>query len=48
MNNIISISQEDHAHRALEELRKMTSPHATALRGGAPVRVRRRSWCRGT
>ncbi|WP_303190107.1 cation-translocating P-type ATPase [Clostridium phoceensis] len=39
VNNIISISQEDHAHRALEELRKMTSPHATALRGGAPVRV---------
>ena len=34
VNNIISISQEDHAHRALEELRKMTSPHATALRGG--------------
>ena len=35
VNNIISISQEDHAHRALEELRKMTSPQATALRGGA-------------
>lgn len=48
VNNIISISQEYHAHRALEELRKMTSPHATALRGGAPSGWRRRSWCRGT
>ena len=39
VNGIISISQEDRAQQALEELRKMTSPHATALRGGAPVRV---------
>ena len=34
VNNIISISQEDHAHRALEELRKMTSPHGHRPAGG--------------
>ena len=34
VNGIISISQEDRAQQALEELRKVSSPQASALRGG--------------
>ena len=36
VNGIISITQEDHAQQALEELRRMSSPQATALREGRP------------
>ena len=39
VNNIISISQEDNAHRALEALEKMSSPKARVLRDGEPVRI---------
>ena len=39
VNGVISISQEDSAQRALEELQKMTTPGATVLRGGKSVRV---------
>jgi len=39
VNNMISISQEDHAQKALEELRRMSSPMATVLRDGQPARV---------
>ncbi len=34
INAVISITQEDHAQHALEELRKMSSPRARALRDG--------------
>ena len=34
VNGIISITQEDHAQRALEELRRMSSPMARVLRDG--------------
>ena len=39
VNNIISISQEDSAHRALEALQKMSSPKARVLRDGRAVRL---------
>ncbi|NBI11763.1 ATPase, partial [Colidextribacter sp. OB.20] len=39
VNGIISITQEDHAQQALEELRRMSSPQASVLREGAPRRV---------
>ena len=39
VNSIISISQEDNAHRALEELKKMSSPRARVLRNGQEVRI---------
>lgn len=39
VNNIISISQEDHAQRALEELRKLSSPTARCLRDRRQVRL---------
>ena len=39
VNSIISITQEDHAQQALEELRRMSSPTALALRDGVPLRV---------
>ncbi|MCI8869632.1 MAG: cation-translocating P-type ATPase [Lawsonibacter sp.] len=39
VNNIISISQEDHAQRALEELRRLSTPQAKALRDGRQVRL---------
>ena len=34
VNGIISITQEDHAQQALEELRRMSSPRASVLREG--------------
>ena len=39
VNAVISISQEDSAHRALEALRDMTAPKATVLRDGKAVRL---------
>ena len=39
VNGVISITQEDHAQQALEELRQMSSPQATALREGAPRKI---------
>ena len=39
VNSIISISQEDNAQRALEELQKMSSPKARVLRDGQEVRI---------
>ena len=37
VNSVISIVQEDNAHRALEELKKMASPQARVLRDGQLV-----------
>ncbi len=39
VNGVISITQEDHAQQALEELRRMSSPQASALRDGEPRRI---------
>ena len=39
VNGVISITQEDHAQQALEELRRMSSPQAKVLRGGLSHRV---------
>ena len=39
VNGIISITQEDHAQQALEELRRMSSPMAHALRDGKPEKL---------
>ena len=39
VNSMISISQEDNAQRALEELQKMSSPKARVLRDGREVRI---------
>ena len=39
VNAVISITQEDHAHQALEELRRMSAPQARALRDGTPRQV---------
>ena len=39
VNGVISITQEDHAQQALEELRRMSSPQAGVLRDGAPRKV---------
>ena len=39
VNSVISISQEDNAQRALEELKKMSSPKARVLRRGEEVRL---------
>ena len=39
VNGIISITQEDHAQQALEELRRMSSPQAGVLREGIPRRI---------
>ena len=39
VNSIISIVQEDNAHRALDELKKMASPRARVLRDGQIVSV---------
>ena len=36
INGVISISQEDKAHKALEELGRMAAPHARVLRDGRP------------
>lgn len=43
VNNIISITQEDHAQKALEALRKLSSPMARCLRDGRQVRLEARS-----
>lgn len=39
VNGIISITQEDHAQQALEELRRMSSPQANVLREGKNRRI---------
>ena len=39
VNGIISISQEDRAQQALEELRKLSSPQAAVLRGGKVTKI---------
>ena len=39
VNGVISITQEDHAQQALEELLRMSSPQALVLREGTPHRV---------
>ncbi len=39
VNAVISITQEDHAQHALEELRKMSSPQARSLRDGRARRL---------
>ena len=39
VNGVISITQEDHAQQALEELRRMSSPMAQVLRNGKPLKV---------
>ena len=39
VNGILSISQEDRAQQALEELRKLSSPQAAALRGGKVTKI---------
>lgn len=43
VNNIISITQEDNAQKALEELRKLSSPMAHCLRDGRKVRLEART-----
>lgn len=39
VNNVIALSQEDHAQKALEALEKMSSPQATVLRDGKEERI---------
>ncbi len=39
VNGVISITQEDHAQQALEELRRMSSPQASVLREGRRHKV---------
>ena len=39
VNGVISITQEDHAQQALEELRRMSAPQANVLREGSQRRV---------
>ena len=39
VNGALSISQEDRAQQALEELRKLSSPQASALRGGKVTKI---------
>ena len=39
INGMISISQEDKAHKALEELGRMAAPHARVLREGQTVSI---------
>ena len=39
VNSVISIFQEDRTQHALEELRRLSAPQATALRGGRPVKL---------
>ena len=39
VNSIISIAQEDHAQKALEALKKMTSPTACCIRDGRKIRL---------
>lgn len=47
VNGVISITQEDHAQQALEELRRMSSPQAHVLREGRAKRYPRPPWCLG-
>ena len=42
VNNVISITQEDQAQHALEELQKLASPMARALRDGRQVKLEAR------
>lgn len=39
VNGVISITQEDHAQQALEELRRMSSPQAHVLREGRAKKI---------
>ncbi|MCI8423855.1 MAG: cation-translocating P-type ATPase [Lawsonibacter sp.] len=39
VNSVLSITQEDHAQQALEELRRMSSPMAQVLRDGQRVKL---------
>ena len=39
VNSVLSLVQEDHAQRALEELRRMSAPRARVLRGGETVTI---------
>ncbi len=39
VNGVLSITQEDQAHRALEELRRMSAPMARVLREGREERI---------
>ncbi len=39
VNAVISITQEDSAQKALEDLRKLSAPQALVLRDGRPVRL---------
>ena len=39
VNNIISITQEDRAQQALDELRRLTAPQASVLRDGRAVKL---------
>ena len=39
VNGVISTTQEDHAQQALEELQKLSSPMAQALRDGRQTRI---------
>ncbi len=46
VNAVISITQEDHAQQALEELRRMSTPQAKVLRDGAGKGDSgRQPWC---
>ncbi|MGI5962387.1 MAG: calcium-translocating P-type ATPase, PMCA-type [Lawsonibacter sp.] len=39
VNGVLSITQEDHAQQALEELRRLSTPMARVLRDGREVRI---------
>ena len=39
VNSVLSLVQEDHAQKALEELRRMSAPKARVLRGGRSVTI---------
>ena len=39
VNSVLSLVQEDHAQKALEELRRMSAPRARVLRGGQSVTI---------
>ena len=47
VNSILSLVQEDHAQKALEELRRLSAPTARVLRGGQEVRLPARELVRG-
>ncbi|MEI3141229.1 MAG: cation-transporting P-type ATPase [Lawsonibacter sp.] len=44
VNAVLSITQEDHAHQALEQLRDMSAPMALALRKGRSAAYPLRPW----